>query len=119
MDSKSIDDKTKTLLRHLRALKKEHPKTSVEILIACAVAGAFGALEARLLTTQSRVAELEAKPTLKYAGTWCEGGFKAGELVTHAGSCWHANTDTISKPGTNADWTMVVRRGADGKDARR
>ncbi len=44
--------------------------------------------------------------------------YEPGNMVTHAGSCWHANEATSEAPGSSTAWTLAVKRGRDGKDAR-
>jgi hypothetical protein len=58
-------------------------------------------------------------PFLKYQGVFQDGkAYDAGDVVTWAGSTWHCKTATSTKPGdTAADWTLIVKRGRDGKDA--
>ena len=66
-----------------------------------------------------RIAELENKPELHYAGTWSDGkSYPVGSVVTDGGSMWHANTRTAERPGTSDAWTLCVKRGRDGRDAR-
>jgi hypothetical protein len=43
--------------------------------------------------------------------------YQRGDLVTWGGSLWHCDAPTKSKPGTD-DWTLAVKRGRDGKDAK-
>lgn len=86
------------------------------------VARKLKARDDRLEKLEQRVAELEARPTVKYAGVWVEHQlYKTGELVTCSGSVWHANVDNRSvRPGGASEkiWTLAVKRGADGKDGR-
>ena len=43
----------------------------------------------------------------------------AAQLVTWAGSAWHCNETTTTKPGDGAKaWTLMVKRGRDGKDGK-
>lgn len=44
--------------------------------------------------------------------------YRKGMFVTHAGSLWHANYTTASRPGDGPAWTLAVKRGSDGKDLR-
>lgn len=57
-------------------------------------------------------------PNTKYCGIFIEGQeYKIGDLVTWAGSLWHANNVTKDKPGTGSPhWTLATKRGRDGKD---
>jgi hypothetical protein len=43
--------------------------------------------------------------------------YEQGDTVTWNGSCWHANQATDEEPGGEAkDWSLVTRKGRDGKD---
>jgi hypothetical protein len=65
-----------------------------------------------------KVKTLEERGTLRYMGVWKDGvGYEQGAFVTHAGSMWHADETTVSKPGTCSAWTLCVKRGSNGKDA--
>lgn len=59
-------------------------------------------------------------PYLQYEGVYIEGkSYDRGSVVTWAGSTWHANEQTTSKPGEGSKaWTLIVKRGRDGKDGR-
>jgi hypothetical protein len=44
--------------------------------------------------------------------------FERADMVTYAGSTWFCNEATVTRPGESATaWTLVVKRGRDGKDA--
>jgi hypothetical protein len=67
---------------------------------------------------EKRLAELEASPT-KYVGTWVAGtNYPPRTMASWGGSIWHANEETTEKPGTGPAWTLAVKRGRDGKDAK-
>lgn len=53
-------------------------------------------------------------------GVYVEGkSYELGDMVTWAGSQWHCNEETSTKPGDGLKaWTLVVKRGRDGKDGR-
>lgn len=55
---------------------------------------------------------------LSFEGVYQEGQtYEKGHLVTWAGSSWHCNEPTTSKPGDGSKaWTLMVKRGRDGKD---
>lgn len=60
-------------------------------------------------------------PTMRYRGVWKRGTTSyAGDVATWAGSAWHCERDTEQEPGnpgsTPPDWTLMVKRGRDGKD---
>jgi len=54
-------------------------------------------------------------PSMLYRGVYVIGkAYERGDCVTWAGSLWHANTETTSRPGENAAaWTLAVKRGRD------
>lgn len=60
----------------------------------------------------------DGKPGLQYLGVYVEGKqYECGDLVTWAGSAWHCNEVTATKPGeASKAWTLMVKRGRDGKD---
>jgi hypothetical protein len=66
---------------------------------------------------QARLAVLEARPGLKYQGVWDKAKrYDAGTFVTDQGSLWHANTEARGvRPGDGNIWTLVVKKGVDGK----
>lgn len=53
-----------------------------------------------------------------YRGVWAEGKtYDPGDGVTWAGSEWHCQAATTTKPGDGSKaWTLKVKRGRDGKD---
>ena len=55
-----------------------------------------------------------------YRGVYAEGKpYVSGDRVTWAGSEWHCQAATTSKPGNGAKaWTLCVKCGRDGKDGR-
>jgi hypothetical protein len=53
-----------------------------------------------------------------YKGVWKPGAYPAGSFVTHGGSMWHADKSTDFKPGEGGGWTLAVKSGRDGKDAK-
>lgn len=62
----------------------------------------------------------DGKPGLAYLGVHQDGKtYDVGELVTWAGSAWHCNEATTTKPGDGSKaWTLMVKRGRDGKDGK-
>jgi hypothetical protein len=71
----------------------------------------------------ARLDKLEAQQAAwKYVGVWsAEREYQANNWTTHDGSVWHALRDSKgARPGDGGDsWKLAVRRGQDGKDARR
>lgn len=73
----------------------------------------------RVKALEAHVAELEARPALKYVGTWSsERQCNEGELVTHDGSIFYCKQTTRDRPGTSSAFQLAVKRGRDGRDAR-
>ena len=54
---------------------------------------------------------IAAQPTVHHAGTWKEGAFKGGALVTDKGSLWLAKRATTGRPGQSDAWQLVVKNG--------
>lgn len=59
-------------------------------------------------------------PVWIHRGVYIESkSYEPGDVVTWAGSQWHANEVTTTKPGDGLKaWTLIVKRGRDGKDGR-
>jgi Carbohydrate binding domain./Collagen triple helix repeat (20 copies). len=57
-------------------------------------------------------------PVLIYDEIYQEGKeYRRGHCVTYGGSMWHCQVEnTSAKPGTSADWRLMVRQGRAGKD---
>jgi hypothetical protein len=81
------------------------------------------AIKAALAPLAERIAELEARPTVKYLGTWEAGRtYGPGDVITELGAMWHCRELTNTKPdysaaGTQA-WQLCVKAGRPGRDAR-
>ena len=82
-----------------------------------------GPLLKRLDALEKDNAELRAA-TVKnladaYQGIWAPGRtYTRGDVSTYDGSLWLAQVDTNTKPGGDAAWRLIVRKGRDGKDMR-
>jgi len=61
----------------------------------------------------------DGTPGLRYCGVFVDGkDYDLGDGVTWAGSLWHCNGPTTSRPGEGSKvWTLIVKRGRDGRDA--
>lgn len=58
-------------------------------------------------------------PVAIYRGVWTEKEYQRGDMVTWAGSVWHADKATSAKPDTpDSGWKLAVKRGRDGRDAK-
>jgi hypothetical protein len=65
-------------------------------------------------------AGLDGAPGLSYCGVYVRGKeYDTGEIVTAGGSAFHCNRITTAAPGSSPDWTLMVKRGQDGKDGGR
>ena len=71
---------------------------------------------------EARVKALEDRPQWVYKGTWEQGAYVPGNLVTDRGSLWYCRHVTGARPGEPAvesrSWVLVAKRGSDGKDLR-
>jgi len=61
----------------------------------------------------------DGTPGLRYCGVFVDGkDYDLGDGVTWAGSLWHCNAATTTRPGEGSKtWTLMVKRGRDGRDA--
>lgn len=72
----------------------------------------------RFSRLEKRILEIEKKG-VEYKGIYQPAQlYERGAIVTYKGGMWHANVATRSLPGTNIEWTLCVKSGRDGKDAR-
>lgn len=62
---------------------------------------------------EARIEALEARPTMKYTGTWEAREYQPGNVVTDGGSMWHCERKTQLRPGDNDAWRLCVKRGRD------
>jgi hypothetical protein len=63
------------------------------------------------------IAGKNGAPGLSYCGVYVRGKqYDTGEIVTAGGSAFHCNRLTTGAPGSSPDWTLMVKRGQDGKD---
>jgi hypothetical protein len=82
------------------------------------VKGALGQvippLKRQIADLEQKVATLEARPAVEYAGIWQDGKtYPAGSLCTRSGSLWLATCGSTSvTPGDgNACWKLIVKQG--------
>lgn len=86
--------------------------------LAKTIGASVGGLRRQVAELAKRIEMLEASP-LTYGGTFETGKtYAKGTFCTHNGSLWHANYKTARRPGESAAWTLAVRRGRNGRDAR-
>jgi hypothetical protein len=62
----------------------------------------------------ARIAELEARPVVRFCGVWRTGTpYAKGSLAIRDGALWHANTEnTQATPGKSDDWTLASKSGS-------
>ena len=58
-----------------------------------------------------RIKALEDRPQAVHQGTWTEGAYVKGDMVTQGGGLWHAQRGTEAKPGTDDSWKLIVKKG--------
>jgi hypothetical protein len=64
-----------------------------------------------------RITTLEKKiENFHYCGVHANGLYHAQNFCTFDGSLWHANVETRQRPGDGPDWTLVCKRGQNGRD---
>jgi hypothetical protein len=91
-------------------------KESMKALMAALAPVIHDHVEKVTQPLRNRITELEAKPEMKYHGTWSEKtSYPVGSFVTDGGSLWHCNKRTTERPGTCEGWTLAVKRGRDAR----
>jgi hypothetical protein len=71
---------------------------------------------------KQRIAELEARRELQYTGTWDDQRiYNKGDFITYDGSMWAClEAHCGVRPGSSdTSWKLAVKRGKDGRDARK
>jgi hypothetical protein len=79
-----------------------------------------GYVDRRIAALETKIALLEQR-NLSYQGVWKNGRvYGLGNFCTFDGSLWHSNMfQNKQRPGNgDAAWTMCVKSGRDGKDAK-
>lgn len=60
-----------------------------------------------------------AIPAVIYRGVWREGEtYQRGDVATWGGSMWHCDKDDCTAKPDGGEWTLSVKKGRDGKDAK-
>jgi hypothetical protein len=78
--------------------------------------GLVGWLGPLLTDLDKRIAELAAKPTMTYQGTWdVEKVYRVGDFVTNDGSLWHCERECIGVRPPAETWVLAVKKGRDGR----
>jgi hypothetical protein len=130
----------------VKAIEALQPMTSEKalLMLKAALDPAVLSITAEIASLRERVAVVEVRPSvpgpqgepgppgkdgvdgkdgtagLTYQGVYQEGkSYDLGDLATWAGATWHCNELTTTKPGEGLKaWTLMVKRGRDGKDGR-
>lgn len=81
------------------------------------LAAATAPLQAEIATLRAEIFELKQR---EHQGVWDPGqAYAKGAMVSRQGSTWLSTTsDNRGKPGESRAWTLIVKAGRDGKDAR-
>jgi hypothetical protein len=81
-----------------------------EVELADAILSGIAAQTADI---RERLAILEARPEIKYAGTFALGKtYQPGNLCTRSGALWLCcESDVTTQPGTDAKWKLIVKSG--------
>lgn len=83
-----------------------------------AIQRALDKRDALIKKLEKRIDDLEAGG-VRYHGVWqAAQDYSRGALVTYDGSMWHANKSTKEQPGKSKAWTLAVKAGRDGKEAK-
>ncbi|TGS15904.1 hypothetical protein EN852_009735 [Mesorhizobium sp. M2E.F.Ca.ET.209.01.1.1] len=94
-------------------------RASIELLmdVAGEHLGMHVWMSERVKELETRVAELESKPSVEYRGVWkADEAYKRGHLCTHDGSMWHAEVGSQGLlPGQGAAWKLCVKKGRDAR----
>jgi hypothetical protein len=86
---------------------------AVETAIVETLVAILRPLKQEIAALRAQVAELEARPALKYLGVFRDDGrkYSEGSAVTHDGSLWIALKATTERPNGSADWQLAVKSG--------
>ena len=66
----------------------------------------------RLKAIEERLATIETRPSVRYAGVWSDGrSYTEGNIVTYAGGLWFCQGKTTTKPNSGGPWQLIVKGG--------
>jgi hypothetical protein len=85
-----------------------------EQLLARLLVDRIAVQEHRIAELTARVAVLEARPSIQYAGVWQPGRtYARGHATTLSGSLWICEFETTARPGDGAEsgWKLAVKKG--------
>jgi len=112
-----LPDELPDIERRAKAIGKGSPLSLRERAL---VEGIADGVKDHIKALEVRIDELQ-KTQLRFCGRWTEGEYEPNSIVELGGSAWVAKRLTRSKPAPDsveADWSLAVRRGRDGKDAK-
>jgi chitodextrinase len=103
-------------MSNIEALADEAVK-SIKSYIGRQLAETAAGLSAQIAKVEQRLARVENRPQLRYAGVWKAGTVYAEHTaVTHDGSIWIAREATSIRPGDGSGaWILAVKRGRDAR----
>jgi hypothetical protein len=72
------------------------------------------------LKLEWRIEELEQRPRLAHRGVWKRNScYDEATLIQHGGNCWlSTKSGNNDEPGCTDAWTLVAKRGRDGRSVR-
>ena len=74
----------------------------------------FSKQKSRIEALEQRIAALEAKPSVKFCGTWARGKtYEPGDAVVRDGGLWICKAQTPGEPSKDfVGWQLAVRKGS-------
>jgi hypothetical protein len=110
------DKLIKALQSAALAAAEKNPDTNGAAVAAVVIGSLAKFFAEKFNQLETRIGELENAPFV-YDGPHEAGKtYRKGMFTTHAGSLWHCNYTTASRPGDGPAWTLAVKRGKDGKE---
>jgi hypothetical protein len=84
-------------------------------IVGSAIKKSHEAPNEKIAALERRLAVLEARPELKYVGTYSDREhYAVGNLVTSSGSLWYCHIACEGiRPGTSNHFQLVAKRGRD------
>ena len=75
---------------------------------------ALAVRDGRITALEQRLAQLEAKPFVKFCGTWQrDTTYTAGDAATHHGTLWICRRSTTGEPSKDfVGWQLALKKGA-------
>jgi hypothetical protein len=77
------------------------------------VDGCIAFVHATIEPLKASLAELQARPVIKFCGAWKSGeAYPKDGLVIYGGSLWIALRDSALRPNASGDFQLVVKKGS-------